>query len=292
MKKHIKRTILSFFLLILFGSINLASADTTPEIESIFNWAENNFPEFFSEPQATQMIGVWTFRHYPAGPSGEVYVGVKNNEVFVLGGPWGTDNPTFIDTVPNLLNQIASSGGDGSVSGCSNTTDIPAGVVITQSGNVINITTNGQCIVIPTDSGNFCEPPEQPEPTGISVLTTVNVTSSQTTGIEVDQPGIPNPLDSATQGLSNSSCTINADSESGNQIINSDICIDMTDQLSSIPAGFGITINPPVTFAIVSTATNQVVSDCFATDAATVSDAFTGELWAKGADGNFVQISF
>ncbi|MBT5827256.1 MAG: hypothetical protein HON51_00295 [Gammaproteobacteria bacterium] len=117
MKKRLKCAVLSFCIFVLFGGVNLASADTTPEIEAIFNWAQTNFPQYFSEPQATQMVGEWTFRHYPSSPAGDVYAGVNNGEVFVLGGPWGSDNPTFIDSVVNLTSQIAASGGDGRQSG-------------------------------------------------------------------------------------------------------------------------------------------------------------------------------
>lgn len=291
MKKRLKCAVLSFCIFVLFGGVNLASADTTPEIETIFNWAQTNFPEFFSEPQATQMVGEWTFRHYPSSPAGDVYAGVNNGEVFVLGGPWGSDNPTFIDSVVNLTSQITASGGDGSVSACDGSSEIPAGMVITQSGNVVNITTNGQCIVIPLEANNFCETPAQPDPTGISVLTTVNVTSSKTTGIEITQPGIENPIGSVAEGFSNASCTINAFSE--NLTINSDICFDMTDQLSSFSSFPGVTINPPVTFAIASTTTGQVVADCFATGAASITNAFTGETWIKDPLGDgFIQVSF
>ncbi len=289
MKKRLKCAVLSFCIFVLFGGVNLASADTTPEIEAIFNWAETDFPEFFSAPQTTQMIGEWTFRHYPSSPAGNVYAGVKNGEVFVLGGPWGTEAPTFIDTVVNLTNQLTSSGGDGSVSACDGSSEIPAGMVITQNGNVVNITTNGQCIVIPLEANNFCETPAQPEPTGISVLTTVNVTSSKATGIEIDQPGAIDPFGSIADGFSSTSCTINALSE--DLIINSNVCFDMTDQLASFSNFPGVTINPPITFAMVSTTTGQVVADCFATNAQSITDAFTGETWIKDTiSGGFTKV--
>lgn len=293
MKKRIKCTALSFCIciFILFGSINPVSADTTPEIEDIFNWAENNFSEFFSDPQATQMIGEWTFRRYPFAPSGETYIGANNNDIFVLGGPWGTDAPLFVDTVSNLTSQIASSGGDVSVPGCNSDLEIPAGMTITQSGNVVNITTNGQCIVIPEEESNFCEAPEQLEATGISVLTTVNVTSSETTGIEIDQPGIFDPIGSIADGFTNASCTINASPES--TVINSDVCFDVTDQFSSLSSIPGVTVSPPVTFAIASTTTDQIVANCFDTNATSISDAFTGESWVIDTiSGGFIQISF
>ena len=284
MISHVKSFVLTFFcVFILFGNVNLVSSATTSEIETLFNLAENQFPELFPNHRATQMIDPWAFRFYP---STGIYAGVKNNEVFVLGGPWGTDSPTFIDTLSNLLIELQSSGGNGGVPACSNIAETPAGMVITQSGNVVNITTNGQCIPLPENT-NFCEPPRQSQPTGVSVLSNINITSSQTTGITIDQPGIPNPLSSLAQGFS--SCTINAPLE--NQVISMDACFDITNQLSNIPSGFGVTVNPPVTFKMVGTTTTQVVADCFTTDAAIVSDAFTGESWAK-VNGNFVSLGF
>ncbi|MCH9638566.1 MAG: hypothetical protein K0U40_03630 [Betaproteobacteria bacterium] len=292
MKKRIKCTTFSFCFLVLFGNANLASSATTPEIEAIFNWAESNFSNFFPNHQTTQMIDPWAFRFYP---STGIYVGAKNNEVFVLGGSFGSDNPTFIDTVPSLFAQVQGSGGNGSVPGC-DTSDIPAGLVVTQNGNVVNITTNGQCIVVPNPANNnFCGVPPQPQATGISVLSSTNVTSLVIKGIEISTPGIPNPFESAAENITDSKfCEINAPAELANQIVNSDICFDMTDQFgplsdSSIP---GITITPPITTTFVGTATNQVVPDCFATDATVVNDAFTGETWTRDVNGNLVQTGF
>lgn len=286
MINRMKSLVLAFSMLTLLGGVNLASATTTPEIETLLNWAEDQFSQLFPNHQATQMIDPWAFRYYP---STDIYAGVNNNEVFVLGGPWGIDSPTFIDTLPNLLAQIPGSGGSGSVPACSSTAEIPAGMVVTQSGNVVNVTTNDQCIVLPENT-NFCEPPAQSEPTGISVLSNVNITSSQTTGVTIDLPGIPDPIDLIAQNFS--SCIVNASVDAVNLIVNSDVCFDVTSQFSDTPSGFGITINPPVTFAVVSTNDSQVVSDCFATNAASVSDAFTGETWVKDASGNFVSTGF
>lgn len=288
MKKRIKCTALSFCLLVLFGNANLASSATSPEIEAIFNWAENSYSDLFPSHQTTQIIDPWAFRFYS---STGIYVGAQNNEIFVLGGPWGTDNPTFIDTIPNLIAQVQSSGGNGNVPGC-DTSDIPAGMVITQNGNVVNITTNGECIVVPNpENNNFCGVPAQPATTGISVLSSTSVTSLEIRGIEISTPGIPNPFESASESITNSKfCEINAPAELTNQIVNSDICFDMTDQFGPLPSDIpGITITPPITTKFVATATNQVVSDCFTSDATVISDSVTGETWVRDAGGNFVQ---
>ncbi len=264
-------------------SISPVSAATTNEIETVLNWAESNFPELFPNHRTTQMVAPWAFRFYP---STGIYVGIRDDDVFVLGGPWGLDSPTRVGSVPAFLAQIQGSGGDGSVPACSDVVDIPAGMVITQNGNVVNITTNGQCINIPNpENANFCEPPAPPQPTGISVLSTTSNTSFETTGITIDLPGFPNPLDSFAQNIS--SCIINAPAEAVNSVVNSNICFDVTDQFSSIPSGFGVTVTPPVTIATISTSTSQQVSDCFATNATSISDVFTGETWVN-VNGSFV----
>ena len=86
-------------------------------------------------------------------------------------------------------------------------------------------------------------------------------------------------------------CTINAPAESANLIINSDVCYDMTSafegQFGSIP---GMTITPPITMAIKNTVTSQTVADCFATDASSISDTFTNEVWVK-QNGSFVKVN-
>ena len=285
MKHYIRSLISTLSLLLLLCSVNPVSAATTNEIETVFNWAENNFPQLFPNHQATRTITPWTFRFYP---STGIAVGVKDDELFVLGGPWGTESPTFVGTMPNVLAQIQGTNGNGNVPACSNTAEIPQGMVITQSGNVVNITTNGQCIVIDNpESADFFEAPIPLNPTGISVLSTVEVTSFQTTGITIDSPGFPNPLDSFMQN--SSSCIIEAPAEMVNLVVNSNVCYDLTNQLSLLPSGFGITIDPPVTVTTVSSSISQQVSDCFASDAAVINNLVTGETWVN-TNGSFVPV--
>lgn len=287
MKHRMKQFILSACSLALLCGFNFASADTNSDAETLLNWAENTYPEFFPSHQATQSIEPWLFRHYPEVG---IYAGVNktDNGIYVLGGPWG-NNPTFIDSLPNMLNHIVNSGGNGSIPAC-NTVNVPAGLVFTQSGNVVNVTTNGQCIPLPTNL-NLCEAPRQTSATGISLLTTSNVTSSEIKGVTIDIPGIPNPFQSfANDTLNSKHCTINAPQESTNLTVNSDVCYDMTSafegQFQGIP---GVTINPPITMATRNTVTSQTVADCFATDASSVYDAFTNEVWIR-KDGNFVKV--
>jgi hypothetical protein len=288
MKQSIKSIISTACLLVLlFGFNPVTTAATTAQIETLFNWAENTFPDLFPDHQITQTVDPWVFRFYP---STGIYAGVRNDEVYVLGGPWGTENPTLIDTLPSLLAQIQGSGGNGSVPACSDTATIPEGMVITQSGNVVNITTNGQCIVVDNpENTNFCEPPAPLQATGISILSTNNVNSFQATGITLNlPPNIPNPVDFFSQNTS--TCIINAQEELTNQVVNSNICLDITDQLSQLSGFPGVTINPPVTVTTVTSSTNQRVADCFATSAAFITDIFTGESWVN-VNGGFIPAS-
>ncbi|WP_244072268.1 hypothetical protein [Nitrosomonas sp. PY1] len=279
-----KQIILSTYTFLLLGNIHFASADIDSDSEILLNWAENNYSQYFSNHQVTQKIDPWIFRFYP---DTGIYAGVNRNDnnVYVLGGPWA-DSPTLIDTLPNLM--VLANSGNNSIPSC-DTATAPAGLVYTQSGNVINVTTNGKCISLPTNN-NLCQVPQQAAATGISVLTNYEVLSSEFKGFKIDIPGIPNPFESYANNFSKSKhCTINIPAEGANLTINSDVCYDMTaqfgDQYENIP---GITITPPITLATKSTAINQSVPDCFATDAESIYDAFAKELWIK-KDGAFVK---
>lgn len=102
MKYPIKQLILFFCILIFVGNINCASADTAGDAEILFNWAENNYSQYFPSHQTTQSFEPWLFRFYPET---SIYAGVNttDNGVYALGGPWGNVSPTYIDSLPNLL---------------------------------------------------------------------------------------------------------------------------------------------------------------------------------------------
>lgn len=277
MKHHMKRLIMSVCTFLLLGNIHFAAADTASDTEILLNWAQNTYPQYFPSHQTTQNIDPWIFRFYPETG---LHAGVNktDNNVYVLGGPWG-DTPTVIDTLPNLM--TLANAGNSSIPAC-NTANAPAGLVYTQSGNVVNVTTNGQCIQLPTNN-NVCQAPQQTTATGISVLTSNRLISSEFRGFSIDIPGIPNPFQSLADGFSNSKhCTINVPAEGANLIINADVCYDMTAQFGNDFEGIpGITVTPPITMARKDTTTYQSVSDCFATDADTIFDAFTNEFWIK-----------
>ncbi|SDY27580.1 hypothetical protein [Nitrosomonas sp. Nm58] len=286
MKYRTKQLILSACSLALLGGTHFALADTASDTETLLNWAEKTYPQFFPSHQTTQSIDPWLFRHYPEA---NIYAGVNKHEnnAYVMGGPWGNE-PTLIDTLPNIINHIADTGGNGGIAAC-NTANVPAGLVFTQKDNVVNVTTNGRCIEIPSNT-NFCETPKQPAETGISVLSASSVATTTWSGITLSIP-----FDPSTFSASNvKHCTIHAPAEQANLIVNTDICMDMTKQLENqlmplIAQGLA-TVTPPITLTTQSTFQSQQVADCFATDATTIYNAVTQEMWIKG-DGGFTKIN-
>jgi hypothetical protein len=173
------------------------------------------------------------------------------------------------------------------------TTNIPAGISYSQSGNVVTVTTNGQCIVLPPDT-NLCEVPDQSSATGISVLTSTSVTSSSWSGITLNVPlsSLPfNPLEYLTSGFK--ICTINAPADESNLVVNMNVCMDITadtqESLQPLVEDGSVTITPPLTVATNSTMTNQVVASCFDTDAMFIEDAHTHQTWFR-QNGEFIAI--
>ncbi|SDW39535.1 hypothetical protein [Nitrosomonas oligotropha] len=286
-----KRLILSACTFIMIAHIQLAFATLSSDTEKLLNWAEKTFPQFFPNPQVTQNIEPWLFRYYPETG---VYAGVNksDNTAYVLGGPWG-NNPAVVDTLANLITQIDSSGGNSGIAGC-DTTDALSGVSYSQSGTVVTVTTNGQCVTAPDISKtNLCQVPQQTAASGVSMLGSNTITESRIEGLSTSIPGLPNPFQAIVDAAANvKHCTMNAPAATANLVVNSDLCLDITASISETLAGLpvtGIVVSPPVKYYTKGTYTSQTVSDCFNTDATTVSDAFTGEVWVKQS-GSFVKI--
>ncbi len=290
MKQRIKQQILFVCTLVLLVNTHLAFSDMASDTETILNWSEKTYPELFPSHQATQSIEPWLFRHYPE--SG-IYAGVNQNDngIYVLGGVWG-NNPTFIDNLSNLISQIGNSGGNGNIAAC-DTTNTPAGIVYSQSGNVISVSSNGQCVLAPElTNTNICQVPQQTTASGISSLSSNTITSSKIEGLTTSTPGLPNPFQAIVDATANvKHCTINATPEDASLVVNSDLCFDITSAITPLLAGFpieGIVVTPPIQYSATGTNTSQIVADCFATDATTISDAFSGETWIN-QNGVFVK---
>ncbi len=292
MKHCMKQFILSACTAILLGNSHFAAADTIGDTNILLNWAENTFSQLFPSHQATHNIEPWLYRYYPESGT---YAGVnkENNGVYVLGGSFGNE-PKFIDTLPNLINQIENSGGNGNIAAC-DTSKIPAGIAYTQSGTVVTVTTKGQCVPAPDISNtNICQAPKQTTASGISLLGSNTVTSSKIEGLKINIPGLPDPIKGIVDASANvKHCTINAPAETASLVVNSDLCFDITSAITELLAGFpvdGIAMTPPVKYFTAGTYTSQIVADCFATDATTISDAFSGDVWIR-QDGSFVKVN-
>ncbi|AEJ02936.1 hypothetical protein Nit79A3_3202 [Nitrosomonas sp. Is79A3] len=291
MKQHIKQLLLSACTFFLFCNTHSALADTASDTETLLNWAENTYPTIFPSRQATQNIEPWLYRHYPE--SG-IYAGVNKNDnsVYVLGGPWG-NNPAVIDTLANLISQIENSGGSGGIAAC-DTTDALSGVSYSQSGNVVTVTTSGQCVPAPDlTKTNLCQVPKQTTASGISLLGSNTITSSSIVGLSTSIPGLPNPFQAIVDAAANvKHCTMNAPAETANLVVNSDLCLDITTAITETIAALpidGIVMTPPVNYFTKGTYKSQSVPDCFETDATTISDALTGEVWINQG-GGFVKL--
>ncbi|MDC8445669.1 MAG: copper resistance protein CopC [Nitrosomonas sp.] len=284
------------------NSSPVISTQTLIDTETLLNWAENTYAEFFPDHQITQNIEPWLFRHYPQT---NIYAGVNTNDnnVYVLGGPWG-NNPAFIDTLSNLSALIANSNNNNNGNGNNSnnrtptcdTTNAPAGLLYTQNSTIVNVTTNGECIPLPENT-NLCPIPQQTSATGISLITFYTATSSVIKGVE--NPFYPAMSASAftptREILEAQYCTINAPEETVSLIVNADFCYDMTAEIneSTLPIMRGTTtINPPVTFAtkgVFKTVVSQ--RDCFASGATIITDAATGEMWKRQEDDSYIKVS-
>jgi cytochrome c551/c552 len=258
----------------------LAFAQSNSDVEKIFNWAENNFPRHFRDHQMTLTAGAWQYRFYP---SANVYIGVRDEQVFVLGSRFGSaDNPVFVDTVSGLLTQIEN---DPGVPSCKNPKN---GFTATQSGNVINITSNGQCLSVPDD---ICEiPTPGGEKTEKSVMHKTTMTATQYSGIEFDSPAASAILDLFNATKSNKLCTVNTPEDSVKLVTHTDICQDVTPALQALSLP-GITVTPPVMLQYTTTTKNRLVFDCFKTDADVIFDLSSWESWTRQVDGSFTKNS-
>jgi hypothetical protein len=283
---HKTKLVTAFVFMAAMATTGTAFADRASDTETLFNWAEKNFPQYFPSHDTTKPFSPWAFRFYVQTG---IYLGLNdNNGVYVLGGAFG-NSPYYIDTLANLL-KLAIPPTSGGGAAC-DTSQAPAGFSYTQSGNTVNVTTNGRCVVPPTTA--LCNAAAAAQATGVSVLGNVTVNTFTMSGFKILIPGFPNPFDSVAKGIANGkSCIRNAPAQGySSLVVNVDTCYDLTSTLGtsakSIPGVLEVT--PPVTMAVKEQIVNQAVNDCFATDATTVFDAFTQEAWIK-QNGAFVKI--
>jgi len=262
-------------------------ADINTDATQIFNDAQLVFPQYFPSQQQTQIMDPWLFRYYSKT---KIYLGVNKNDagVYVLGGQFGTV-PFFVGSTQKIVAMLNSQkGATANNSSLCDTASLPAGMSYQQNGKVATISTNGQCIKIPSTTQNICavKPTTNNSggavKTGINVLMHSNVKNFQLSGLTLPIPNLQDSL------ANTKNCIINAPTELASFVVNADICYDITDQYKNQPS-IAAFINPPVTIKYTSSSTSTVVNDCFATDAQGISDAATGEVWVN-QNGSFVKV--
>ncbi len=270
--------------------IQPAQADLVSDSEQIMNDAQQVYPQFFPSSQTTLEFSPYRYRFYP---STGIYLGINQNDsgVYVLGGAFG-NSEVYIDNTVNVIALLKSQAGgenNNSRSQVCDTRNVPTGFDYRHEGNTTYVTTNGQCLVLPKNS-NACKPKAEtnnsgaPIATGIHILSDVTVNSIEITGINVSG------FDSLAKGVTNQKiCIIHAPTTFTNHTVISDICLDITNQLgdlSLLPAGI---ITPPVTTTSKTTSVSVKVDDCFNTDASSIFNIVTDEVWTN-ENGSFVKV--
>jgi len=277
--------------LLMIGNISLVRADLSTDAEVLFNWAEQNYSDFFPTVAKTQTFNEWTYRFYPKTG---IYVGVNKNDqsAYLLGGRFG-NNPVFVGKLSDLLVQATATTGDSSTghSAVCNANQLPPGMSINGSGNDITLTTNGACIEI-SQQGAFCQPESQSTASGTSVYSNNSQLNTSTSGLTINTQGIPDPTAMIKEQLfSKNVCFLNAPDSFSQAVIHYDMCFDLTNQLKTVQSIPGvIELTPPITMSLTGQTTNQIVNDCFATDAKTVVDLFNNETYIR-QNGTFVKLN-
>jgi hypothetical protein len=264
-----------------------AVADLAADVETVLNWGEKTYPQFLPKHETTKAVAPWYFRYYAKT---NLYVGVNsaNKGVYLLYGTTGAQ-PFYVDSVANLLQKSTPDNPpiiNNPVTPTTNnlaqcdTTNAPQGVVYTQNGNTIKVTTNGQCVALPKT--DICLP-KSPLARGLSVLQQMEVETYELNGLSFVQPAMATYFEPQIKSYASiKSCIKNVPVEFTRLTFDIDGCFDVTERLKDFPSIDGlITISPPVTMQVQGNVSTETVSDCFATDASIVTDAVTKEVWDK-----------
>lgn len=197
------------------------------------------------------------------------------------------------DTSGGTDNGGGSGGGGGAAAAAACSSEaVPAGMNYSVNGNNITVTTTG-CITLPT--AGMCVPEAPAQATGINILQTSTAGSASLSGLTFNIPGDNNPFgDIGSAYASGKTCLKNAPDGMSNWNISYNVCYDITSQvapaLAAIPAGM-VTVANQITIAANGATTMQTVADCFTTGADSITDALTGEIWAKQADGSYLKLN-
>lgn len=273
-------------------AFSTSSALAAVSDNQVFIFAEGNYKALFSGTPSSGIAKVgattYNYRYYPTSKN---YLAVANNKVYLL-GPASNNAIAEVGSVADFENQITGWQAKQPASTC-DTNSVPAGMSYSQTGNTINVTTNG-CIAQPT--GSMCNS-FSPQATGVNVVLTVNAASMSLTGFNFKDPAIANMMNSTlnsqmASGINNAkSCIQNAPSGFTNTTVNMDVCFDVTSQMTGANmAGISsyVTIAPPVTMKMKGNTSFQVVPDCkTAAGVTSIYDAYAMQAQFKQADGSW-----
>ena len=270
--------------LLLALSSTMALAVTNAQV---FAYAEANFPDLFKGTPSSGQYDKYSYTYYPTSQN---YLALDSTGTIYILGPYTNNQIVSVGLVTAYSAAIEawekSNTTSASVS-CSAAT-APAGITYSQNGNTINVTT-ASCITPPTTS--LCNP-TAPKATGTNVMVTQSVQTFKLSGLTMNVPGIPNPLDSVASAMGNSTtCMRNAPDGFSSLTINTNVCYDLTDQLkdsiAQMKASGFMSATPPVTMTFQGTSSMKTVADCTTSGASTIVDAFTGQTLIKQANGTY-----
>jgi len=268
-----------------------AHADLVSDSEKIMDAAQQQFSQFFPSSQTTQTLDPWRYRFYPQTG---IYLGVNQGDsaVYLLGGAFGDSIYTVgsVDSVLTMLG-VQEGGTQGEEAFCK-LSSFPEGFIYKQTGNVIDVKTDGCIEVVIPDTKNFCDVVPNKDASGVAVATGIHVyVSSDISHFELEglQPSFSSIVEGVLGDVANpSSCVINAPVEMSNFTSNLDVCLDITNQ-----AGLSDFATPgqAVTLHTISTNMATVVDSCFSTGADAITDIVTKEVWGKNESGSFDKIN-
>ncbi len=268
------------------------SADLVSDTGRVLDYAQREYPELFPSSPPTSVITPWIFRFYPETG---IYAGVNQNDeqAYVMGGVFGS-TPTPVGSLAALLAQIPVEGS--SFLAC-DVSELPEQLIVERDGNVFHVRSE-DCIVLGLENeveSDLCPIPPDLEPTetGIHVLGEVENLTLEFTGVQVDDLNLTEQIQGPVRDVQNQKhCAMNVPTEEvADWVIDHNVCYDMTASFQLLDFLPNVTVTPPVLVKTKGTSRNQRVDDCFATDADTIEDFFTKEVWQRNpASGGFERI--
>lgn len=276
--------------LLLLSLLTLSAQAAAVSNSQVFAYAEANYADLFNGTGQDGTYLQYSYRYYPA--TGNYLAVDSNNTIYALGAFTGNEilyvGPVA-DYTPAITAWEAAQSGSGSGGSDLACGTAPAGMTYSQSGNTMNVSTNG-CIALPV--AGTCNP-QSTTATGLNLLMTISPNSTyQMSGITFNMPGISNLFDSIGSAMATATvCYRNAPSDLANTTINTNVCYDITNEMgaSLTDPSFSsfITVSNPVTITANMSITHQSVADCLTSGASAIYDAHTGQTLTKQANGSY-----